>query len=103
MSEVTDEVKAVVRKLPGNIRQRVLRILRELASNQSPSSSKVMDISELDVTLDTGTELRRIRLESWRIIYLVEPVNELVSVLSVRKRPPYRYEDLDELIKRHLS
>lgn len=62
-----------------------------------------MDISELDITLDNSAELRRIRLESWRIVYLVESENELVSVLAVRKRPPYRYEDLDRLIKNHLS
>ena len=101
--EVADEVKAAVRKLPGNVRQRVLRILKDLASDQSPPSSRVMDTSELEVALDIEVELRRIRLENWRIVYLIEPENELVSVLAVRKRPPYRYEDLDRLIKNHLS
>lgn len=100
--EVTDEVKAVVRKLPGNVRQRVIRTLNELALNQHPPSSKVLDISELEAEFSVGMELCRIRLETWRIIYLVEPEDELVSVLAVRKRPPYRYEDLDQLIKEHL-
>ncbi len=39
-------------------------------------------------------ELRRIKLEKWRIIYAVNDVEEWVWVWGVRKRPPYDYDDL---------
>jgi mRNA interferase RelE/StbE len=45
-----------------------------------------------------GMELRRIRTASWRIVYVVEEADERITVLAVRKRPPYQYDDLDELL-----
>jgi len=42
-------------------------------------------------------ELRRLRIERWRVVYMDEEW-ELVTVLAVRKRPPYDYEDLEELL-----
>ena len=52
------------------------------------------------VGLDPAPQLepRRIRLEAWRVICVVEEREALVTVLTVRKRPPYQYEDLEELI-----
>jgi len=44
-------------------------------------------------------ELHRIRIASWRIVYLIEEGWKLISVLAIRKRPPYQYNDLDELIR----
>jgi hypothetical protein len=40
-------------------------------------------------------------MASWRIIYLVEEEWTLVSVLAIGKRPPYQYDDLDELVQRY--
>jgi mRNA interferase RelE/StbE len=44
-------------------------------------------------------ELRRIRMDRWRVMYVIEPELSLVTVLAIRKRPPYQYDDLEELIK----
>ena len=46
-----------------------------------------------------GLELRRLRINRWRMVYVVEPALSLVTVLAIRKRPPYQYEDLEELLK----
>jgi mRNA interferase RelE/StbE len=45
-------------------------------------------------------DLRRLRIEDWRIIYAVSDPDRTVDVLGVRRRPPYRYEDLAKLIAR---
>jgi len=56
-------------ELPGNIRQRVKRILNSLGADPRPSASKVLDIAELE--LPFAIEIRRLRLEHWRILYAV--------------------------------
>ena len=49
--------------------------------------------------MDLGDlELRRLRIERWRVVYMIDEEWELVTVLAVRKRPPYDYEDLEELL-----
>jgi mRNA-degrading endonuclease RelE of RelBE toxin-antitoxin system len=45
-------------------------------------------------------EVRRIRLEDWRVIYVVNEELLQVQVLTIRQRPPYTYDDLDELLDR---
>ncbi len=42
--------------------------------------------------------MRRLRLDRWRVIYVVDDNWEEVGVLAIRKRPPYDYSDLDELL-----
>lgn len=96
--EVDRDVRKRVYKLPGNIRQRVIRALRSLRQNPRPSNSTALDPLKVDLHLPARTELRRIRLEAWRIVYFIEEGDALVSVLAVRKRPPYRYEDLEALM-----
>jgi mRNA interferase RelE/StbE len=39
-------------------------------------------------------------MERWRIVYAVCDVEQWVWVLAVRRRPPYDYNDLPELIAR---
>lgn len=58
-----------------------------------------MNTSKLGVELPSNIELYRIRVESWRIIYVVEEELQLLTVLTVRKRPPYQYENLRELLE----
>jgi mRNA-degrading endonuclease RelE of RelBE toxin-antitoxin system len=96
--DVSAEARAQVRQLPGNMRQRVVRMLRELEAEPRPHTSKALDVSELAVQLPEQTEARRIRVEGWRIIYAVEEAFQRVQVLAIRKRPPYRYEDLERLL-----
>ena len=96
--EVDRALRKEIRNLPGQVRQRVIRALQDLRQKPRPPESRPLETVKADIKLASGTELRRIRIESWRIVYLVEDEARLVSVLAVRKRPPYQYEDLDELL-----
>ena len=68
--EVDPEIHKATRRLPGNIRQRVLRALKGLRDEPRPAGSEALDIGEFE--LPPGVEPRRIRMESWRIVYVVE-------------------------------
>ena len=95
--EVTDPVRKEIRRLPGHMRQRVLRALRALEHEPRPYNSRPLDAAKAGIELEPDVELRRIRIASWRVVYLVEEEWTLISVLAIRKRPPYQYNDLDEL------
>ena len=82
--------------LPGRFRQRVRRAIAALADDPRPPNSRALDVSELDVPPDV--ELRRIRIDPWRVVYAVNDAEAWVWVLAVRKRPPYDYQDLKELL-----
>jgi mRNA interferase RelE/StbE len=43
-------------------------------------------------------EPRRIRIDRWRVVYVVDEEWTKVGILAVRKRPPYDYKDLPELL-----
>lgn len=92
------EVHAARHDLPGNMRQRIRRIIADLAVSPRPPESAVMDTESLDLREDA--ELRRLRVERWRIIYAVCDIERWVWMLALRRRPPYGYEDLPELIAR---
>ncbi|NNJ11669.1 type II toxin-antitoxin system RelE/ParE family toxin [Chloroflexales bacterium ZM16-3] len=82
--------------LPGNIRQRVRRAIRDLSSEPRTAQSRALDVpAELQTE---GTEARRLRMDQWRIIYVIDSEINLISVLAVRRRPPYNYDDLHELL-----
>lgn len=98
--EVTSQVRKEIRRLPGNMRQRVIRTLRALGQEPRPHNSQPLDTAKAEIELEPGAELCRIRIASWRVVYLVEEEWKLISVLAVRKRPPYQYNDLDELVGR---
>lgn len=53
---------------------------------------------KLRVPEETDLEVRRLRLERWRVVYLVDEEWSEVGILAVRKRPPYDYNDLTELL-----
>lgn len=80
--------------LPGNMRQRVRREVDRLRNNPKPAQSK-----QLEVAI-SGVVLYRVRLDRWRLVYAVNEAAQQIQVLAVRKRPPYNYDDLDELLKR---
>jgi mRNA interferase RelE/StbE len=79
--------------LPGHMRQRVKRAVKALADNPRPSDSKDLDVPDL------GHEIRRLKLDKWRVIYAVTEADNAVDVLAVRKRPPYDYGDLEALLR----
>ncbi len=97
--EVSGQVRKEIRRLPGNVRQRVLRVLRALEQEPHPHNSRSLDTTKTGIELESGVELSRIRIASWRVLYLVEEEWKLVSVLAIRKRPPYQYDDLNELVE----
>ena len=74
---VTPAAWKEIRKLPGHMRQRIKRTVDDLANEPRPDRSREMRIEALSY------ELRRLRI---------------VDVLTVRKRPPYDYGDLAELL-----
>ena len=87
-----------IRRLPGNFRQRVIRTLRNLEHTPQPTASIQLDLADSSIPLTADMEVRRIRLEEWRIVYLIEHEIQSITILTVRKRPPYQYEDLAELL-----
>jgi mRNA-degrading endonuclease RelE of RelBE toxin-antitoxin system len=81
--------------LPGKVRQRIKKLIDGLSAQPRPSISKTLDTEDLAVPAQI--EIRRLRLENWRIIYAVNDAEKWVWVLAIRQRPPYDYEDLTEL------
>ncbi len=79
--------------LPGHIRQRVRRAIDALADDPRPSGGKALHLPDLEC------EVRRLRLDKWRIIYAISEADRAVDVLAVRKRPPYDYGDLLKLLQ----
>ncbi len=89
---VTPQAWREIKGLPGNVRQRVKRAVDALAADPRPVQSKRLDFPDL------GPELYRLRLDRWRIVYMISEQECAVDVLAVRKRPPYDYGDLGNLI-----
>lgn len=87
-----------IRQLPGHMRQRVVRCLRDLEQTPRPVVSVALDLSDTSISLPVYAEVRRIRLDSWRIVYYLEDDIRLITVLAIRKRPPYQYDDLKRLL-----
>lgn len=90
---VTSRAVNEIKDLPGNIKQRIKNEVSKLGENARPSNSKALRMPESEY------ELRRIRLERWRIVYSIVESDKIIDVLTVRKRPPYNYDDLETLIK----
>jgi mRNA interferase RelE/StbE len=81
------------KELPGHMRQRIKRAIDRLSENPRPAKSKVLDVPEI------SQELRRLRLDRWRIVYAITEEDNVIDVLAIRKRPPYDYGDLVTLIE----
>ncbi len=90
---VTPAALKEIKQLPGHVKQSVIRLIRELADQPRPAQSRALDWPVAQY------ELRRFRLEKWRIVYSVVEQERLVDILAVRKRPPYDYGDLELLLK----
>ena len=90
---VTPDALKEIKDLPGNMRQRVRKAIDSFAEDPRPAKSKKLDVSGLQA------EVRRLRLDRWRVIYAITEADEAVDVLAIRKRPPYDYGDLEALLK----
>ena len=96
--EITNAAKREIRNIPGHIRPLIFREIRSLEKEIYPHTSKGMR-STKNFKIPKGIEMRRIRIDRWRIIYIIEREQSLVTVLAIRKRPPYQYNDLEELFE----
>jgi mRNA-degrading endonuclease RelE of RelBE toxin-antitoxin system len=80
-----------LKRLRGNERRWMIRAIDALETEPRPANSKhLAEVSD-------QYEVRRLRLDTWRIIYLI--VDEEPLVLAIRCRPPYDYADLNALIE----
>ncbi len=88
-------VHAARRELPGHVRQQITRLIDELVEQPRPVQSKEL---ALPISVAVDWEVRRIRLVDWRIVYAISEQWHEIAVLTIQKRPPYDYHDLDELL-----
>ncbi len=94
---VTPAAWKEIKNLPGQMRQRVRKAVDILAEKPRPAKSKALEVPGLQ------SEIRRLRLDRWRVIYAITGAEETIDVLAVRKRPPYDYGDLESLLKDYPS
>jgi mRNA interferase RelE/StbE len=90
---VTPQALAEIKDTPGNVRQRIRQTINELAKHPYPTHSKQLQFNQPD------RQLYRIRLNNWRIVYVITESENVIDVLAVRKRPPYDYGDLQKLME----
>ena len=88
---ISPDALADLKRLPGNIRRRMIVAMDALEGNPRPARSKQLAVE------GESREIRRLRLDKWRVVYLV--LEEQPIILAIRKRPPYNYEDLKDLIE----
>jgi mRNA-degrading endonuclease RelE of RelBE toxin-antitoxin system len=92
-------VHATRKKLPGHIRQRVKRSIDQLAERPRLPRSKELNLPDnVSPNIRAEWEVRRVRLDDWRIVYGISENWEEVAILTIQKRPPYDYQDLEMLI-----
>lgn len=96
---IEPDVHTIRQRLPGHIRQRVKRIISDFALDPRPSGSRELDTEGI-TSVTPDVEFRRVRIDRWRIIYAVDEVARRVWVLGVFRRPPYDYDNLEELSQR---
>lgn len=95
---VTPAALDAAKHLPGHVRQRVKRSIDDLQTEPRPPGSKALDFPVADQASGLEVEVRRLRLDKWRVLYTICEAQKTVDVLAVRKRPPYDYGDLGTLL-----
>lgn len=91
---VHPQALAEAKAAPGLVRQRLKQAMLGLRDDPRPADGKALDWPPEEF------ELRRLRIGDWRIIYAVSDADQWVEVLALRKRPPYDYGDLADLLSR---
>ena len=87
------------KRLPGKVRQRIKRVLTNLGRKARPAESEKLTFPDtVDDSIKAEWELRRYRLDDWRVVYAINETWQEVAILAIRKRPPYDYEDLAFLL-----
>ena len=95
---ITPSALREIISLPGHMRQRVKRAIDDLEDNPRPSEGKALDLSDIESKTETASEVWRLRLDKWRVVYVITEAEKVIDVLAVRKRPPYDYGDLEQLL-----
>ncbi len=95
---VTPSALRELQQLPGHVRQRAKRAIDDLESNPHPPGSKALDLSDLQAPTEAPREVWRLRLEKWRVVYAITEADRIIDVIALRKRPPYDYGDLPQLL-----
>lgn len=70
-------------------------MIDDLEQNPRPAESEILELPD---TFQTEWEARRIKIENWRVIDAVNETWQEIGVLTIQKRPPYDYEDLELLL-----
>ena len=91
---IDPEALSEAQATPGHMRQRLKQAMKDLGHDPRPAGSIALDWPPEQF------EPRRLQIGNWRIIYVVDDTACWVWVLAVRKRPPYDYGDLAELLRR---
>jgi len=82
------------------MRQRIRRDIDSLARIPRPRHRKALEFSpDTDPGVPEGDELRRLRIDRWRVVYAISEAEQIIDVLTIQKRPPYDYGDLSELVQ----
>lgn len=92
---VTPAAWKEMKNLPGKMRHRIRRAVDDLREDPRPAQSKALDLEGV------RSEVRRLRIEAWRVVYAVSETERVLDVLAVRKRPPYDYGDLATLLEKY--
>lgn len=90
---IEDTAKRELQNVPGHMRQRIKQAIADLGDNPRPYNSKAMTSP-----VSFAVELRRIRIEKWRVVYVIDEAEASLGVYAIRRRPPYAYDDLVELL-----
>ena len=69
--EMTNAARREIRNLPGNVRHLILREIQALEKEARPPSSKGMK-STRNFRIPKDVELRRVRMDRWRVVYVIE-------------------------------
>lgn len=97
---ITPRALREIKAPPGNMRQWLRRDIDSLASTPRPSTSTTLEVPPpTEEEKPRLYELRRLRIERWRVVYAVTEEDKLIDVLTLQKRPPYDYGDLSELMQ----
>jgi mRNA interferase RelE/StbE len=95
---VTRSALREIKDLPGHVRQRVKRAIDDLENDAHPPGGNALDLPDVETSAQVLLEAWRVRIEKWRVLYVVTEREKTIDVLSVRKRPPYDYGDLARLL-----
>jgi len=80
---IKDEAKAEIGKLPDHMRAQVRRAIESLRLAPRPYYSM-----EMTPPSSTQVEVRRLKIEHWRVIYIVDEEWSEVGILAVRDGSP---------------